>query len=265
MRLTNKVAIVTGAASERGIGQAIALGLAEEGAHVVVADIDEQGAAETKARIEALGRRALACPVDVTNSANVSDLIRQTVDGFGGIDILVNNAGFCRFVPFLAITEELWDRTMAVNVKGYFMVGQKVAAQMVAQGRGGKIINISSISAELSGEEKVHYCCSKGAIKLLTKGMALELARYRINVNSLAPGTTDTNIIQEERIKRLVDEERLHSSIPWGRMGVGEDMVGAAVFLASAESEYVTGATLVVDGGSLAGSLLPPQFRAGHE
>jgi len=262
MRLKNKVAIVTGAGSKRGIGRAIAIGLAEEGADVAIADTNEAGATETAAEIQSLGRRSLVFGVDVTHSAEVDSMVRRTAEQLGGIDILVNNAGFCRFVPFLSLTEELWDRTMAVNVKGYFLAGQKVAAQMVTQGRGGKIINVSSISAEVSGEDKVHYCSSKGAVKLLTQGMALELSRYRINVNSLAPGTIDTDIIQDERIKRLVEEERRHSSIPWGRMGEGKDLVGAAVFLASPESEYVTGSTLVVDGGAVAGSLLPAQFRA---
>lgn len=265
MRLKEKIAIVTGAASKRGIGRAIAVGLAVEGASVIVADIDNEGAAETAAEIESLQRHSLVCHVDVTNISDVDNLVRQTVQKFGRIDILVNNAGFCQFVPFLQISEELWDRTMAVNVKGYFLVGQKVAGQMVKQGQGGKIINVSSISAEVSGEEKVHYCSSKAAVKLLTQGMALELARHRINVNALAPGTIDTDIIQQDRIKRLVDQERRQSSIPWGRMGNSKDLVGASVFLASDECEYVTGATLLVDGGAIAGSLLPPEFRAGQE
>lgn len=265
MRLKEKTAIVTGAGSMRGIGRAIALGLAQEGANVVVADVNCDGAADTAAEIESLHRQSLACRVDVTNATDVDNCVRQAVEKFGGVDILVNNAGFCQFTPFLSISEELWDRTMAVNVKGYFLFGQTVAAQMVKQGRGGKIINVSSISAEVSGEDKVHYCSSKAAVKLLTQGMALELARHRINVNALAPGTIDTDIIQQDRIKRLVDQERRQTSIPWGRMGEGKDLTGAAIFLASAESEYVTGSTLVVDGGAIAGSLLPPEFRAAKE
>jgi NAD(P)-dependent dehydrogenase (short-subunit alcohol dehydrogenase family) len=108
----------------------------------------------------------------------------------------------------------------------------------------------------------VHYCASKGAIKILTQGMALELARYRINVNALAPGTIDTDIVQDEHILKVVEAERKQSSIPWGRMGTGEDLVGAAIFLASSDSDYMAGSTLLVDGGCLAGSVLPPQFRA---
>ena len=265
MRLKEKIAIVTGAGSKRGIGRAIALGFAREGASVVIVDINDAGATETAAEIESLRGHALACRADVTSASDVDSFVGQTIEKFGRVDILVNNAGFCQFVPFLQISEELWDRTMAVNVKGYFLAGQNVARQMIKQGEGGKIINVSSISADVSGEEKVHYCASKAAVKLLTQGMALELARHRINVNALAPGTIDTDIIQQDRITRLVDREREQTSIPWGRMGNGPDLVGAAVFLASDDSEYVTGSTILVDGGALAGSLLPPEFRAPSE
>ena len=265
MRLEGKRAIVTGAGSTRGIGRAIAVGFACEGADVAIADIDLEGAAATAAEIRKRGRRALAVRTDVTRVAEVNELVRRTVEEFGGIDILVNNAGFCRFVPFLSISEDLWDRTMAVNVKGYFLMGQAVARQMVAQGKGGKIINVSSMSAEVSGEEKVHYCASKAAVKLLTQGMALELARHGINVNALAPGTIYTDIVKDEHILRLVEEERRNTSIPLGRLGTAGDLAGAAVFLASDESAYMTGSSLVVDGGCLAGSLLPPQFRAGAQ
>lgn len=254
--------MVTGAGSRRGIGRAIALGFAREGAHLAVSDIDEHGVNKTAAEIERLNQRAIASRVDVTRVGEVNAWVARTIADFGRIDILVNNAGFCYFSPFLSISEELWDRTMDVNVKGYFLAGQAVAREMVKRGEGGSIINVSSQLAETAGEEKAHYCASKAAVKLLTQGMAIELARYRIRVNALAPGTIDTDIIQQDRIARLVDHERRQSSIPWGRMGSAEDVVGAAIFLASEESGYVTGTTLHVDGGSLAGSLLPPEFRA---
>ncbi|HWP41732.1 MAG TPA: SDR family oxidoreductase, partial [Blastocatellia bacterium] len=196
--------------------------------------------------------------LDVSDRKQVRKAVDEVLEAYGRIDILVNNAGFCTFTPFLDIDDGLWDQTMAVNLKGYFICGQEVARHMVKRGGGGKIINISSISAEVSGGEKVHYCVSKAGIKSLTLGMALELARYHINVNAIAPGVIDTNIIKQERIQRLVEYEREHSSIPWGRMGRGEDLAGAAVFLASGESEYITGATILVDGGLSAGSLLPP-------
>jgi NAD(P)-dependent dehydrogenase (short-subunit alcohol dehydrogenase family) len=262
VRLHGEVAIITGAGSLRGIGRAIAIAYADEGAHVAIVDIHREGVEETAQEIRVRGGRSLALCGDVTKAADVQKMVRRTLQEFGTIDILVNNAGFCRFVPFLSISEELWDRTMAVNVKGYFLVGQAVAREMVCQGVHGKIINVSSQCADVAGEEKVHYCASKGAVKLLTQGMALELARHGIRVNALAPGTIDTDIVQEERIRKLVEAERQHSSIPLGRMGTAQDLAGAAVFLASAESRYVTGSTLLVDGGCLAGSLLPPQFRA---
>jgi NAD(P)-dependent dehydrogenase (short-subunit alcohol dehydrogenase family) len=262
MRLLDKTAIVTGAGSRDGIGRAIALGLAAEGANVAIGDLDGEGAARTAAEVERLGRRALAIQVDMADATQVERLIDSAVAAFGGIDILVNNAGFCAFVPFLEISEELWDRTMAVNVKGYFLAGQQAARVMARQGRGGRIVNISSQCAEHAGQEKTHYCASKAAVKLLTKGMALELASYGINVNAVAPGTIDTGIVREDRIKRLVEAERRESTIPWGRMGRAEDVVGAVIFLACAESAYCTGAEILVDGGSTAGSLLPRRFRA---
>ena len=261
MTLDGKTAIVTGAGSRRGIGRAIALGLARAGAGVTIADIDGPGAEQTAAEIRALGRHALAFQIDVSRTADVRRMVEETAAAFGGIDILINNAAFVRFMPFLDIDEELWDRVVAVNVKGYFLVGQAVARHMVRQGRGGKIVNVSSISAEISGEEKTHYCATKAAIKLLTQGMALELARYRINVNALAPGSIDTDILTQGPIMGLVEAERRQSSVPWGRMGSGEDLVGAALFLVSDAAEYVTGSTLTVDGGLTAGSLLPPQCR----
>lgn len=262
MKLENKSVVITGAGSVRGIGRAVALRFAREGADLVVADLDGEGASRTARDILALGRGAVGVAMDVTRADHVESLVEQAVQAFGKVDVLVNNAGFCEFVPFLDISEELWDRTMAVNAKGYFLVGQAVARQMIRQGNGGRIINVSSVCAEISGEEKVHYCASKAAVKLLTQGMALELARYGINVNALAPGTVDTDIIRQENIQRLVEHERSHSSIPWGRMASADDLAGAAVFLASDDSAYMTGASVVVDGGILAGTGLPPEFRA---
>ena len=261
MRLTGQTAIVTGAGSSRGIGRAIALGLAREGADVAVTERVHQ---HTCQEIQALGRKSVAGHIDVSDSAAVRDFVGRVAEKFGGIDILVNNAGFCDFVPFLEVTEELWDRTMAVNLKCYFLFGQEVARQMVKRGRGGKILNVSSQAAEMAGEEKVHYCVSKAGIKMLTKGMALELARYGINVNALAPGTIDNDIIKQDRIKALVENERRLSTIPLGRMGTSEDLVEAAVFLCSSGADYITGATLLVDGGILCGFSLPPEFRSGN-
>lgn len=261
MTLTGKVAIVTGAGSRRGIGRAIALGLAREGADVAVTEWAGEGVAD---EIRALGRRSLAAAIDVADAPAVRQFVAAVAREFGHIDILVNNAGFCEFVPFLDLTEDLWDRTLAVNLKGFFLFGQCVARQMVRQGCGGKILNISSQAAEAAGEEKVHYCVSKAGVKMLTQGMALELACHRIQVNAIAPGTIDTEIVRQPNIQALVERERQHSTIPLGRMGTAADLVGAALFLCSPASDYVTGATLLVDGGMLSGSLLPEEFRTAN-
>ncbi|WP_406694517.1 SDR family NAD(P)-dependent oxidoreductase [Singulisphaera sp. Ch08] len=261
MTLEGKVAIVTGAGSRRGIGRAIALGLAREGADVAVTEWAGEGVADA---IQALGRRSMAAAIDVADAPAVHQFVEAVTREFGRIDILVNNAGFCEFVPFLELSEELWDRTLAVNLKGYFLFGQCVARQMVRQGTGGKILNISSQAAEAAGEEKVHYCVSKAGVKMLTQGMALELARHQIQVNAIAPGTIDTEIVREPNIQALVERERQHSTIPLGRMGTAADVVGAALFLCSPASDYITGATLLVDGGMLSGSLLPEEFRTAN-
>ena len=258
MRFKDKVVLVTGAASDRGLGRAVALGFAREGAKLALLDSAAADLAHAADAVRALGPGAIAVPADVSQREDVRRAVARTLEAFGRIDIAVNAAGFCTFRRFLDIDDELWDRIMAVNVKGYFLVGQEVARHMVKRGGGGKIVNITSISADESGGEKVHYAATKAATKSLTLGMALELAQYRINVNAVAPGMIDTNIIKEPGILKLVACEREHSSAPWGRMGVAEDVVGAVLFLASDDAEYITGATILVDGGVSAGSLLPP-------
>lgn len=257
MRFQGKVVLVTGAGSDRGIGGAVAAGFAREGARLALVDIDARALERASAKMGLGESDVLLLEADVSNRAQVHAAVAAALRKFARIDVLVNNAGFCEFRRFLEIDDTLWDRTLAVNLKGYFLFGQEVARHMCERGGGGKIVNISSISAETSGEEKVHYSVTKAGIKSLTQGMALELARCRINVNAVAPGTIDTNIIKEPRIERLVEHERRHSSAPWGRIGRPEDVVGAALFLASDEADYITGATMLVDGGVSAGSLLP--------
>ena len=257
MKLAGKVAFVTGAGSDRGIGWAVAHGLAREGASLALVDIDSTAVEAAATSIRNQGGKALAMALDVSQREKVRGAIARAEERFGQIDIAVNNAGFCTFRPYLEIDDELWDRTLAVNLKGYFICGQEAARSMIQHKVRGKIINISSVSAETSGEEKVHYSVSKAGIKSLTLGMALELARHHINVNAVAPGVIDTNIIKELRIQRLVEHEREHSSVPWGRIGQAEDIVGAALFLASEEADYITGATILVDGGLSAGTLMP--------
>jgi 3-oxoacyl-[acyl-carrier protein] reductase len=246
MRLAGKVALVTGA--QQGIGKAIALAYGREGAHVVVNYLDDPTAAEAIAtELRSLGRQALAVAGDVSRPAEVRDLVQAGV-GLGGIDILVNNAGIFPRVEFLDMTEAQWDEVLNVNLKGAFLCAQAVARQMVAQGRGGAILNISSGAAFRSSPRGVHYVSSKAGLVGLTRATALELARYRIRVNALAPGTTDT-----AQPRYGMSEEELQAAgrqVPLGRMATPDDIADVAVFLASDEARHITGQTLHVNGGN---------------
>jgi acetoin reductase-like protein len=256
MQLEGKTAIVTGGA--RGIGRAICERYAAEGALAVVADRLAADAEATAAAITAAGGNALAFGIDVTEQASIDAMVEAVAREAGSIDILVNGAGIFDMAPLLEVTPESYDQVFAVNVKGLLFTLQAVARQMVAQGRGGKIINFAS-QAGRRGEALVAvYCASKAAVISLTQSAALALIPHRINVNAIAPGVIDTpmwdhvdalfarhlNIPIGER-KRQVGE-----AVPHGRMGRPEDIVGAAVFLASADSNYIVGQTLNVDGGN---------------
>jgi NAD(P)-dependent dehydrogenase (short-subunit alcohol dehydrogenase family) len=253
MRLKDKIAIVTGGA--RGIGAAICRRYADEGARVVVADLLAE---EAKALATEIGRGAMGVRLDVTQRSSIDAAVAEVVGQAGGIDILLNNAGIFEMAPILEITEASWDKQFAVNAKGLLFMLQAVARRMVEQGRGGKIINFSS-QAGRRGEALVAvYCASKAAVISLTQSAGLDLIKHRINVNGIAPGVIDTpmwdhvdaqfakyeNLPLGEK-KRLVGE-----AVPYGRMGTPEDMVGAAVFLASEDADYVVAQTLNVDGGN---------------
>lgn len=253
-RLRGAVALITGAGSPKGIGRAIALAFAREGAAVSL--VGRSGVVERAREVMSLGATAVALEVDVADRDQVDVAVSQTIAELGPIDVLVNNAGFCTFRSFLDLDQELWQRTLDVNVTGYFNFGQSVARQMVANANGGSIINVTSISAEVSGERKVHYSVTKAADKMLTLGMAVELGRYGIRVNAIAPGTIETNIVRDDAITRIVDETDWRRALPLGRIGSPYDIAGAAVFLASRESAYMTGSTVLVDGGALAGTML---------
>ena len=246
-KLDGKVAVVTGAA--RGLGRAIAVGLAEAGADIALVDILDM--AETKTRIEKLGRRCIAVPADLGKTESAGRIVEATVAGLGGIDILFNNAGIIRRAPFTDFTEKDWDEVMDVNIRGLFILSREVAKRMIEQGRGGKIVNTASMLSFQGGILVPSYAASKSAVMGLTRLMACELAKYNINTNAIAPGymaTDNTRPLREDpaRCKTILDR------IPAGRWGEPEDLQGVAVFLASSASDYMNGYTVAVDGGWLA-------------
>jgi L-rhamnose 1-dehydrogenase len=248
MRLENKVAIVTGAA--RGIGRAVALRLAREGANVAVVDVRDDEGVRTARDVESSGRRGLFVRTDVTDPIQVIGMVQATLDAFGTVDILVNDAGICPFKPFLEISPQLWDEVLETNLKGYFLCSQAVARVMVERRIKGRIINISSISSIIGGEEQAHYCSSKGAINQLTKSMAISLGPYGITCNAVLPGTVKTDINREA----LADEALSRALIqrtPLRRLGEPDDVAGPVVFLASDDAAYCTATMLVVDGGAI--------------
>lgn len=276
--LNNKVAVVTGAGGRRGIGRAIALRLAQEGADVVVTDIQRgpgairpadrqagwQGLPSVVSEIEALGRQALGLYSDVSDSAQVADMVSRTLERFGHIDILVNNAGSQPGrdrVPVVELEEDAFDEVQRVNVKGTYLCSKAVARHMIARGGGGKIIVISSGAGKRGRARYAAYCASKFALIGFTQSLAEELAPYRINVNAICPGLVDTERVDfiaaalasagesagEYRAQMI--RERA-GAIPLGRVATGDDIARMAAFLASSEADYLTGLSISVSGGS---------------
>jgi glucose 1-dehydrogenase len=246
MRLQGKTAIVTGAGS--GIGRAIAIRFAREGADVVVADIHDSSARETVADIEAIGRRGLAVVVNVRSTADVQRLVDEGARHFGGLDILVNNAGVCPEAPFTRVTEADYDRVLETNLKGAFFASQAFARYLIGAGRPGKIIQISSVHELLPLPGSAAYCASKGGLGMLTRNLAVELGRHGITVNAIAPGAIATPG-NDALLKDKPRLEALLKQIPLGRLGTPVDVAGLAAFLASADADYVTGSTCFIDGG----------------
>lgn len=249
MKLEGKVALVTG--GSQGIGQAIALRLAQEGADIIVNYRSHpETADETKVKIEQMGRKAIALKADLSQIEEINQLVASSLQSFSQIDILVNNAGLEKNADFLDITPDDYDSVMDVNLKGVFFTTQSVAKHLKASQKPGKIINISSVHEELPFPHFTAYCASKGGLKMMMRNLAVELAPLGITVNNVAPGAIATPINQS----LMEDQDKLNAvlrNIPLGRLGQPEDVAGLVAFLASADADYITGSTFYVDGGLL--------------
>ncbi|MBM3249879.1 MAG: 3-oxoacyl-[acyl-carrier-protein] reductase [Candidatus Omnitrophica bacterium] len=243
MELKDKVALVTGGA--RGIGKAIALCFAASGADIVVADVNIEAAESTAKEIEAGGRKALAVSMDVTDFAKVEEALNKILDNFAKVDILVNNAGITKDNLLLRMSQQEWDAVLDVNLKGTFNCIKAVSRPMIKQ-RSGRIINIASIIGIIGNPGQANYSASKAGIIALTKTAAKELSSRNINVNAVAPG-----FISTEMTAKLPEElkEKMKQAIPLSRFGSPEDIANVCLFLASDDASYITGQTIVVDGG----------------
>ena len=248
-RLAGKRAIVSG--SDQGIGRAIALRFAQEGAAVVINyRHNETGANEVKAQIEAGGGRATIVGADVGTAAGAQQLVQAATTAFGGLDILVNNAGVEIPRPFLDVTEEEWDLVLGVNLKGPFLCTQAAVRQFLRGNAGGRIVNISSVHEDLPMPGNSPYCAAKGGLRMLARTLCDELAPHGITINNIGPGAVATPI-NKETLADPAKVAALNAGIPLGRVGQPEEIAGLAVYLASDEAAYVTGATYFIDGGMM--------------
>jgi NAD(P)-dependent dehydrogenase (short-subunit alcohol dehydrogenase family) len=262
--LAGRVALVTGAGSRRGIGRATALVLAGQGARVAALDVDARLVAETAARISRRGGASLALTADVASAREVEAAVAATVERFGRLDILVNNAGIVRLSPFLRLDEATWDRTLDVNVKGVYLCSQAAARQMVRQGKGGVIVNVSSTSALVPTPALAHYSASKAAVSSLTRSLAAELGGYGIRVAAVEPGTIATDILGHMPADAAAERrQRMLPFTPIGRLGEPEDVARVIAFLASDQASFVTGSTILVDGAQVAGGWRPAEAWRG--
>ena len=244
-----RTAVVTGAG--RGIGRAIALALARQGCQVVILDLLEDNARSVQKEIEALGNRALALRVDLTQQSQVEQAVAKVLAEFGQIDILVNNAGWDKLEPFLDSEPATWEKIIAINFKSVLYTAKAILPHMVSRGSG-KVVSIASDAGRGGSTGEAVYAATKGAIIAFSKSLAREMARYKINVNVVCPGLTETPLLQEvrdtsEKAHKVVDA--ITRAIPLGRVGAPEDIANAVAFLASPAADYITGQTLSVSGG----------------
>jgi 3-oxoacyl-[acyl-carrier protein] reductase len=246
MRLNNKVAIVTGAA--RGIGEAIARRLTDEGAKVVISDIDLPGAEATAQKFKENGKEAIAVKANVAVKADVEAMVKTAVDKFGRVDILVNNAGMAVVGASENLEEARWRTGIDVMLTGVFFCSQAAGKEMIKQ-KYGKIVNIASINGIGAFPERACYCSAKAGVMALTKVLGCEWARYNINVNAVAPGYVETDLVKNLASSGTLDQSELARRTPMGRMAKTDEIADSVVFLASEESKYIEGQTIAVDGG----------------
>jgi glucose 1-dehydrogenase len=247
MKLEGKTVLITG--GSQGIGQGIAFRLAEEGADIAIDYVGNSESADaTVTQIQKRGRRALAVQADISSVDQIHSMMKQAVDSFGGVDVLINNAGVEKHASIWEATEHDYDLVLTINLKGAFFASQAFVQHRMAVKKPGKIINVSSVHEELPFPHFTSYCASKGGMKMMMRNLSIELAPYGITVNNIAPGAIETPINtallnDPLKLKALLD------NIPLARLGQVSDVAGVAAFLISADADYITGATIVVDGG----------------